>query len=105
MGDQALSLCSADWRQGHLPVSSTHECSGAANCARPVPFPPLTQDLQPALRPLPGYEDAMSVGTGHAGRTPLPTGDDLMDPTPKLTSIFEDPAPEAQASRTPPYLV
>ncbi len=69
------------------------------------PFPPLTQDPQPAIVPLQDYEDAMSVDAEPAGRTPLPAGDDLMEPTPKLTSIFEDPAPEPQASVTNPYLV
>jgi hypothetical protein len=69
------------------------------------PFPSLTQDPQPALRPLPDFEDAMSVDTGPGGQTPLPAGDDLMDPAPKLTSIFEDPAPEPQASTAHPYLV
>jgi hypothetical protein len=69
------------------------------------PFPPLTQDPQPALVPLQDYEDAMSVDAGPAGQTPLPAGDDLMDPTPKLTSIFEDPAPEPPAPNTHPYLV
>jgi hypothetical protein len=69
------------------------------------PFPPLTQDPQPALMPLPDYEDAMSVDTGPGGQTPLPIGDDLMDPVPKLTSIFEDPAPVPQASTEPHNLV
>ncbi len=64
------------------------------------PFPPLTQD-----QTLENYEDAMSVDAGPAGQTPLPAGDDLMDPTPKLTSIFEGPAPERKASNTHPYLV
>ncbi len=69
------------------------------------PFPPLTQDPQSAKLPLQGYEDAMSVDAGPAGQTPLPAEDDLMYPTPKLTSIFEDPAPEPQASGAHPYLV
>ncbi len=69
------------------------------------PFPPLTQDPQPAIVPLPDYEDAMSVDAGPAGQTPLPAGDDLMDPSPKLTSIFEDPALEPQASINDPSLV
>ncbi len=69
------------------------------------PIPPITQDPQPAIVPLPDYEDAMSVDAGIAGQTPLPAGDDLMDPIPKLTSIFEDPAPEPQASITDPCLV
>ncbi len=47
----------------------------------------------------------MSVDAGPGFQTPLPAGDDLMDPTPKLTFIFEDPAPEPQASGTNPYLV
>ncbi len=55
--------------------------------------------------PLKDYEDAMSVDAGPSGQTPMPAGDDLMDPTPKLTSIFEDPAPEPQTSGTHPYLV
>ncbi len=69
------------------------------------PFPPLTQDPQPAIVPLQDYEDAMSVDAGPGVQTPLPAGDDLMDPTAKLTSIFEDPAPEPQASTTHPYFV
>ncbi len=69
------------------------------------PFPPFTQDQQPALRPLPDYEDAMSVDKGPGGQTPLPAGDDLMDPFPKLTSIFEISAPEPQASTAPHCLV
>ncbi len=69
------------------------------------PFPPLTQDPQPAIVPLQDYNDAMSVDAGPGGQTPLPAGDDLMDPSPKLTSIFEDPAPEQQASTTHPFLV
>ncbi len=48
--------------------------------------------------PLPDYEDAMSVDARPAGQTPLPAGDDLMNPSQKLTSILEDPAPELQAS-------
>ncbi len=69
------------------------------------PFQPLTQDLRPAIVPLQDYEDAMSVEAGPGGQTPLPSGDDLMDPVHKLTSIFEDPAPEAQGSTAHPYLV
>ncbi len=69
------------------------------------PFPPLTQDPQPALVPQQDYEDAMSVYAGPAGQTPLPVADDLMDPTPKLTSIFENPASEPPAPITHPYLV
>ncbi len=68
-------------------------------------FLPLTQDLQPALMPLQDYEEAISVDAEPAGQIPLPAGDDLMDPTPKLTSIFEDPAPEPPARKTHPYLV
>ncbi len=69
------------------------------------PFPPLTQDPQPAIVPLSDYENAMSVEAGPAGQDPLPAGDDLMNPTPELTSIFEDLAPEPQASVTNPCLV
>jgi hypothetical protein len=70
-------------------------------------FPLLTEDPQPLFLPLPDYEDAMSMDARPGGRTPLPAGDDLMlmDPSPKLTSIFEDPAPEPQVSTAPPYLV
>jgi hypothetical protein len=68
-------------------------------------FPPLTQDTQPTMVPLQDYEDAMSVDAGPAGQTPLPAGDDQIDPTPKLTSNLEDPVPEPQASGTHPYLV
>jgi hypothetical protein len=68
-------------------------------------FPPITQDPRPAIVPLQDYEDAMSVDAGPGGQTPVPTGDDLMDPVPKLTSIFKDRTPEPQASTAPHYLV
>jgi hypothetical protein len=105
MGDQALSLRLADGRQGHLPVPPLTNAVALPIVQDLFPFPPLTQDPQPALMPLPDYEDATSVDAGPGGQTPLPVGDDLMDPAPKLTSIFEDPAPEPQASTAPPYLV
>ncbi len=47
----------------------------------------------------------MSVDAGPAGQTPLPAGDYLMDPSMKLTSIFEDPAPEPLLPNTHTYLV
>jgi hypothetical protein len=69
------------------------------------PFPPLSQDPQPALVPPQDYEDAMSVNAGPAGQTPWTAGDDLMDPTTKKKSIFRDPDLEPPSSYTDPYLV
>ncbi len=105
MGDQALSLCPADGLKDIFPFPPLTNAMALPIVQDLFPFPPLTQDPQPAIVPLQDYEDAMSVDAGLGGQTPLPAGDDLMDPVPKLTLIFEEPAPEPQDSIAHPYLV
>ncbi len=83
-----------------------HERGNAAYRAGPVSLPATYPRPEAGPSALQYYEDAMIVDAGPAGRTPLPAGDDLMDLQPtKLTSIFEDPAPEPPVPNANPYLV